>query len=135
MRLALLTVAASFAASCAGSPVAATPPVSVQPAAVSTPTYTLSGTVVERTATGLQPIAGVEVGIYSWNEDVLVPEALAASAVTDSAGRYSLQAARQVWWVGATKSGYRYYAERIGVVNDDRFDIELIKSSLPVAAP
>jgi hypothetical protein len=61
---------------------------------------------------GLQPIAGAQVGLYAWNEDVLVPEALVASTQTDADGRYSLRglADRQVTWVGASKPGYRYYA-------------------------
>ena len=129
LRCVPIIVSVIVAASCGQSPstVAPTPtpmpPVVVQPAPV---TFVASGVVAERTATGLQPVADVEVGLYKWNEDALTPEALLVSTRTGPDGRYTLEGDQEATWIGAAKAGYRYYAERIGPQAQEPFDIELV---------
>jgi hypothetical protein len=128
MRMALITVAAALAGCCGGSPLPTTPATSTLPAPAPLRSYALSGVVVERTAMGLQPLAGVKVGLYAWNEDVLVDEALVTSIQTGADGRYTLQADRFQPWVGASKAGYRYYAAFAPFPVDVSFNIELTLS-------
>jgi hypothetical protein len=129
-RLVVITVAASFAWSCGGPsslPIAPTP-AATQPPPVAIPTiatHTIVGMVTDRTASGPRPIVGAVVGLYAWNEDVLDPRALVASTETGPDGRYSVKVAEQATWIGATKQGYRYFAERIRITADVVFDIEL----------
>ena len=127
-RLVLLTVAAAFTWCCGGSnpPTAPTSTSQGVPSGLVFTPYTLSGTVVQRSTTGLQPIAGVTVGLYAWNEDVLVDAALVTSTQTDADGRYALQVEHPVPWLGASKPGYRYYAQSLP--GDPVINIELSPS-------
>jgi hypothetical protein len=56
----------------------------------------------------------------------LDPQALVASAETDSEGRYSVEASEKATWIGAAKPGYRYFAQPIRPTGTTVFDIELV---------
>jgi hypothetical protein len=94
---------------------------------VASATLMVSGVVVERTATGVQPISGAQVGLYAWNDSDLTPEALVVSTQSGADGQYFLHADQHLSWIGASKAGYRVYEQRLGTRDDLVLTIELVR--------
>jgi hypothetical protein len=78
------------AAACGGSPLPMTPTSPAPqpaPVPVTSVTFALSGVVTELTATGPQPSAGTQVGLYAYNEGPLDPAGIVVSTQTGPDGR------------------------------------------------
>ena len=110
-------------------------------------TFTLSGVVSERTATGLVPVEGVRID--DWSCDPVFPGnrlpvpsdgcnyGLSRSTTTDKSGRYNVPgvyASRNL--ICATKDGYEGnvadsecegYSTSLTLDGDTRFDIQLVR--------